>query len=78
MRAGKMFLAGGVAIAALAIAAPAAAQYYPGYGYPGYGNGYGNPYGGNAVGQVLIRREKPCTATAGTSARRVPRRTCTA
>ena len=53
MRAGKMFLAGGVAIAALAIAAPAAAQYYPGYGYPGYGNGYGNPYGGNAVGQVL-------------------------
>jgi hypothetical protein len=40
------FLAGGVAIAALASAAPAAAQYYPGYGY-------GNPYGGNAVGQVL-------------------------
>jgi hypothetical protein len=40
------FLAGGVAIAALASAAPAAAQYYPGYGY-------GNGYGGNVVGQVL-------------------------
>jgi hypothetical protein len=40
-------LAGGVAIAALASAAPAAAQYYPGYG------GYGYPYGGNVVGQVL-------------------------
>ncbi|MEP6983613.1 MAG: hypothetical protein ABI853_08210 [Sphingomicrobium sp.] len=53
MRAGKMFLAGGVAIATLAIAAPAAAQYYPGYGYPGYGSGYGNPYGGNVAGQVL-------------------------
>jgi hypothetical protein len=48
MKAIKMFLAGGVAIAALASAAPAAAQYYPGYGY-----GYGNPYGGNVVGQVL-------------------------
>ncbi|MFL6765275.1 MAG: hypothetical protein ACJ8FO_08790 [Sphingomicrobium sp.] len=45
------FLAGGVAIAALAGAAPAAAQYYPGYGSPGYG--YGSPYGGNVVGQVL-------------------------
>ena len=39
-------LVGGVAIAGLASAAPAAAQYYPGYGY-------GNPYGGNVVGQVL-------------------------
>jgi len=51
MRATSMFLAGGVAIAALVTAAPAAAQYYPGYGNPGYG--YGNPYGGNVVGQVL-------------------------
>jgi hypothetical protein len=42
------FLAGGVAIAALASAAPASAQYYPGYGNPGYGYG-----GGNVVGQVL-------------------------
>ena len=50
MRAITKFLAGGVAIAALASAAPAAAQYYPGYGY---GYGYGNPYGGNVVGQVL-------------------------
>ncbi|MGE5064069.1 MAG: hypothetical protein ACM3IG_08390 [Myxococcales bacterium] len=42
MRAITKFLAGGVAIAALAGAAPAAAQYYPGYGYPGYGYpGYG-------------------------------------
>ena len=32
MKAIKMFLAGGVAIAALARAAPAAAQYSPGYG----------------------------------------------
>jgi hypothetical protein len=44
MKAITKFLAGGVAIAALASAAPAAAQYYP---------GYGNPYGGNVVGQVL-------------------------
>jgi hypothetical protein len=51
MRAITKFLAGGAAIAALASAAPAAAQYYPGYGNPGYG--YGNPYGGNVVGQVL-------------------------
>jgi len=50
MRAITKFLAGGVAIAALAYAAPAAAQYYPGYGYPGYGNGYG---GGDVIGQVL-------------------------
>jgi hypothetical protein len=48
MKAIKMFLAGGVAIAALASAAPAAAQYYPGYGYgyPGYG-------GGNVIGQII-------------------------
>jgi len=51
MAAITKFLAGGVAIAALAGAAPAAAQYYPGYGSPGYG--YGSPYGGNVVGQVL-------------------------
>jgi hypothetical protein len=42
------FLAGSVAIAALAGAAPAAAQYYPGYGSP-----YGYGYGGNVVGQVI-------------------------
>ena len=53
MRAITKFLTGGAAIAALASAAPAAAQYYPGTGYPGYGYGYGNPYGGNVVGQVL-------------------------
>lgn len=46
MTAIAKILAGGAAIVALAGAAPAAAQYYPGYGY-------GNPYGGNAVGQVL-------------------------
>jgi hypothetical protein len=46
MMAITKILAGGVAMAALASAAPAAAQYYPGYGY-------GNPYGGNVVGQVL-------------------------
>ena len=46
MRAITKFLAGGIAIAALASAAPAAAQYYPGYGY-------GTPYGGNVIGQVL-------------------------
>ena len=39
MKAITKFLAGGVAIAALAGAAPAAAQYYPGYGSP-YGYGY--------------------------------------
>ena len=46
MRAITKFLAGGVAITAVAAAAPAAAQYYPGYGY-------GNQYSGNVVGQVL-------------------------
>lgn len=40
------FLAGRAAIAALAVAAPAGAQYYPGYGY-------GAPYEGNPVGEVL-------------------------
>jgi hypothetical protein len=49
MRALKLILAGGVAVAALVSAAPAAAQYYP--GYPGHG--YGNGYGGNVVGQVI-------------------------
>jgi hypothetical protein len=49
MRAITKVLAGGAAIAAFACAAPAAAQYYP--GYPGYGYGY--PYGGNVVGQVV-------------------------
>jgi hypothetical protein len=44
MKAITKFLAGGVAIAALASAAPAAAQYYPGYSYG---------YGGNVVSQVL-------------------------
>jgi len=44
MKAITKLLAGGVAFAAVASAAPAAAQYYPGYGYP---------YGGNVVGQVL-------------------------
>jgi len=54
MRAITKFLAGGVAIAALACAAPAAAQYYPGYGYPGYGYGYpGYGYGGGGIGQVI-------------------------
>jgi hypothetical protein len=48
MKAITKFLAGGVAIAALASAAPAAAQYYPGYGSP-----YGYGYGGNVVGQVI-------------------------
>src|SRR3954452_12277893 len=46
MRAITKFLAGGIAIAALASTAPAAAQYYPGYGY-------GTPYGGNVIGQGL-------------------------
>lgn len=50
MKAITKFLAGGVAIAALAAAAPAAAQYYPGYGYPG--SGYGYPGYGNPIGQA--------------------------
>ena len=55
MKAFTKFLAGGVAIAALAGAAPAAAQYYPGYGYPGYGYGYpGYGYGGgNVIGSII-------------------------
>lgn len=44
MKAITKVLAGGAAMAALASAAPAAAQYYP---------GYGSPYGGNVIGQVL-------------------------
>src|SRR3954462_3505596 len=44
MKAVKIILAGGAAIAALASAAPASAQYYPGYGYG---------YGGNPVSQVI-------------------------
>ena len=52
MKAITKFLAGGVAIAALASAAPAAAQYYPGYGSP-YGYGYPGYGGGNVVGQVI-------------------------
>lgn len=43
------FLAGGVAIAALAGAAPAVAQYYPGYGSP-YGYGYGAP---SVIGSII-------------------------
>jgi hypothetical protein len=46
MKAITKFLAGGVAIAALAAAAPAAAQYYPGYGSP-----YG--YGSNVIGSIV-------------------------
>jgi hypothetical protein len=49
MKAITKFLAGGVAVAALASAAPAAAQFYPGYGYGGYG-GYG---AGNVVGSII-------------------------
>ena len=65
MKAITKFLAGGVAIAALASAAPAAAQFFPGYGSP-YGYGYGMPgmggygyspyggYGGYGVNSQLI------------------------
>jgi hypothetical protein len=55
MKAFTKFLAGGVAIAALAAAAPAAAQYYPGYGYPGYGYGYpGYGYNnGGVIGSII-------------------------
>ena len=64
MKAITKFLAGGVAIAALAAAAPAAAQYYPGYGspygygMPGMGGGYGySPYGGyGANSQVAVNQ----------------------
>ena len=55
MKAITKFLAGGVAIAALASAAPAAAQYFPGMGIPGIGIpgvGYGSPYGGYGYGNV--------------------------
>jgi hypothetical protein len=57
MTAITKFLAGGVAIAALAGAAPAAAQYYPGYGGGGIeqvlaqvigGPAYGSPYDGGS------------------------------
>lgn len=55
MKAITKFLAGGVAVAALAAAAPAAAQYFPGMGFPGYGStypGYGAPgYGMPGYGQ---------------------------
>lgn len=44
MKALKLVLAGGAALAALTVAAPASAQYYPGYGY-GYGSPYGSGYG---------------------------------
>lgn len=44
MKAITKFLAVGAAVAALVAAAPATAQYYP---------GYGDPYEGNPVGQVL-------------------------
>jgi defect-in-organelle-trafficking protein DotC len=63
MKAITKFLAGGVAIAALATAAPASAQFYPGYGAGaieqvlaqvlGGGPGYGAPgygYGGPGYG----------------------------
>ena len=50
MKAITKFLAGGVAIAALASAAPAAAQYYPGYGRLRLRL---SGYGGNVVGQVI-------------------------
>lgn len=46
MKALKIGLAGGAALAALTVAAPASAQYYPGYGYGGNG-------GGEIIAQVL-------------------------
>jgi len=62
MKAVKMILAGGAALAALAVAAPSSAQNYPGYGASPYGygnngygygyNGYGNGYGYNGYGSV--------------------------
>ena len=60
MKAITKFLAGGVAIAALAAAAPAAAQVFPGYGYGGMGGygvmgGYGySPYGVNS--QMIVNQ----------------------
>jgi len=60
MKAITKFLAGGVAMAALASAAPAAAQYFPGYGSPyGYGMpGYGgySPYGYGVNSQVIVNQ----------------------
>ena len=64
MKAMTKYLAGGVAIAALASAAPAAAQYYPGYGspygygMPGYGMpGYGySPYGSGVNSQMVVNQ----------------------
>ena len=51
MKAVTKFLAGGVAIAALAVAAPASAQFFPGMGFPGFG--YGNSgYGGYGYNNV--------------------------
>ena len=51
MKAITKFLAGGVAIAALAVAAPASAQFFPGMGFPGFG--YGNSgYGGYGYNNV--------------------------
>jgi hypothetical protein len=63
MRALKVILAGGVAIAGLATAAPAAAQYYPGYGNGGigqvinqvFGGGYGG-YGYGANQQAVVNQ----------------------
>lgn len=63
MKAITKYLAGGVAIAALASAAPAAAQFFPGYGSPyGYGmpapmGGYGySPYGYGVSSQVIVNQ----------------------
>jgi hypothetical protein len=56
MKAITKFLAGGIAVAALAAAAPAAAQYFPGYpsyGYPGYGYGYPGYGTGNVLGSII-------------------------
>ena len=75
MKAVKLILAGGVAVAALASAAPAAAQYYPtpGYGYPGnvvgnvinqvLGGGYGyNGYNGYNYGMNSQAAVDRCAA----------------
>jgi hypothetical protein len=51
MKAVTMFLAGGVAAAALVSAAPVEAQYYPGYGYGGgIGQAIGQIFGGPGYG----------------------------